>query len=178
MEASNGDEKSAWLAAIQAHTEYFEASLLQQQAAAGDTAPALRFIQSTQSLAGGAAGDDDEEEEGEDGASMAQQLKRQSTASMPGGGRTQSVAGGGRGSVYSVVDDNKRWAIFLHPGEELVLAGLCGKPNPMGIHLTRQLVLTSRKRLAYIDPKTMELKGQIQWGAGGDAAFPAVKKVR
>lgn len=164
MEASNGDEKSAWLAAIQAHTEYFEASLA--------TVPALRSVQSAPSLCGG--GPDDDAEGGEEAPQM---MKRTSTTSQTPSGRSLSTAPS-RGSMYSVVDDKKRWAIFLLPGEDLVLTGLTGKPNPVGIHLLRQLVLTSRKRLLYIDCKTMELKGEIHWTPDPNAPFPSVKKVQ
>ena len=90
-----------------------------------------------------------------------------------------SVTGDNRSSTsnYSVVDDNKRWMIFLHAGEEIVLTGLTAKPNPMGIHLMRQLILTSHKRLLYIDGKTMEQKGEIEWSNDITAAYPQIKQI-
>lgn len=56
-----------------------------------------------------------------------------------------------------------KWAKFLNPGEKVVLTGLTGKPNPFGIHYERQLILTSTKRLVYLDPKSMVKKGEITW---------------
>ncbi len=103
--------------------------------------------------------------------------KRGSTLSVATSQRAMSKVAS-RGSTYSVLDDKKRWAIFLQGGETLVMTGLAGKPNPMGIHLIRQLVLTSRKRLLYIDPKTMECKGEIAWTSSLAAAYPQCKKVR
>lgn len=57
--------------------------------------------------------------------------------------------------------DVNRFMVFLTSAEKLVLWGLVGKPNPVGIQLTRGLILTSEKRLIYFDPKTVELKGDI-----------------
>lgn len=60
--------------------------------------------------------------------------KRTSTLSVSANQRTASPH---RSSVYSVVDDAKRWRVFLEAGEELVMTGLTGKPNPVGIQLAR-----------------------------------------
>ena len=51
----------------------------------------------------------------------------------------------------------------LSTTERIVLCGLVNKPNPMGATLMRQLILTSHKRLLYVDPASMELKGEIEW---------------
>ena len=40
------------------------------------------------------------------------------------------------------------------------------KPNPVGQLMQRQLLLTSLKRLVYIDPVTMELKGALELSTG------------
>jgi hypothetical protein len=163
LEASSSDEKHAWLAAIQAHTEYFESTLV---AAAS---PLLHSAASSNSLNGGEA----------DSLSVSEQYAPMKRTSTAGGMGSRTVSRSpSRQSTYSVMDDKKRWAIFLHAGEELVMTGLAGKPNPVGIHLIRQLILTSHKRLMYIDAKTMELKGEIEWSSDPAAVYPQAKKVR
>lgn len=48
-------------------------------------------------------------------------------------------------------------------GESIVLCGVVNKPNPVGKQMMRQLILTSAKRLIYVDVNTLELKGTIEW---------------
>mmetsp|Transcript_30858 Transcript_30858/g.68133 ORF Transcript_30858/g.68133 Transcript_30858/m.68133 type:complete len:108 (-) Transcript_30858:273-596(-) len=55
----------------------------------------------------------------------------------------------------------------LMAAEKIVLCGLVNKPNPMGAPLIRQLILTSHKRLLYVDAKSQELKGEIDFHTQG-----------
>lgn len=61
------------------------------------------------------------------------------------------------------VEVKQRFSIFLNKGnkEEMIYSSLVNKPNPMGLPLYRQLILTSKARLLYIDEKTMEQKGEV-----------------
>jgi hypothetical protein len=65
----------------------------------------------------------------------------------------------------TVTNDPKRWMVFVNAakGESIVLCGLVNKPNPVGVPLLRQLILTSHKRLIYVDANSLELKGTIEW---------------
>jgi hypothetical protein len=42
--------------------------------------------------------------------------------------------------------------------------GMCKKPNPFGIEKDRLLILTSKQKLFYLDPKNFEMKGLIYLG--------------
>lgn len=55
-----------------------------------------------------------------------------------------------------------RWTSFLREAETLVLTGLVYKRKGL-FAKKRQLILTDFPRLLYIDPDTMELKGEIPW---------------
>jgi hypothetical protein len=65
----------------------------------------------------------------------------------------------------TATNDPKRWMVFVNAakGESIVLCGLVNKPNPVGVPLLRQLILTSHKRLIYVDANSLELKGTIEW---------------
>ena len=60
-------------------------------------------------------------------------------------------------------DEISTWTVFLRPGEKILESALIGKKNPMGIPLKRQLILTDTPRLFYVDPVSMEAKGEIEW---------------
>lgn len=69
---------------------------------------------------------------------------------------------------------NQKFSKFLAAGESVVAASLVYKRSPMGINQARYLILTDAPGLFYADPKTMELKGEIEW----DLSNPiTVKKV-
>jgi 3-phosphoinositide dependent protein kinase-1 len=59
-------------------------------------------------------------------------------------------------------DERKKWEKFLLPKEQIVLGGLIYKRRKGTVKL-RQLILTDKPRLIYIDPKKMEFKGEIPW---------------
>ncbi len=101
--------------------------------------------------------------------------------------KRQSVGGGSvsfeaptnstsaQGATNNSLSASKRLCIFLKDDEELLLSGLATKPNPVGIQLMRELIWTSGRRLIYIDPKTLELKGEIKWLS--NEPHPKVKQV-
>jgi len=60
-----------------------------------------------------------------------------------------------------------KWTPFLRQGENQVFTGLTLKRKGL-FSKKRQLVLTDAPRLIYIDPDTMELKGEIPW----DVQYP------
>jgi len=57
---------------------------------------------------------------------------------------------------------NKKWERFLYEHEKQVFTGLIYKRKGM-FSKKRQLILTDRPRLFYIDPDSMDLKGEIPW---------------
>jgi 3-phosphoinositide dependent protein kinase-1 len=59
-------------------------------------------------------------------------------------------------------EERRKWEKFLQPNEQIVLGGLIYKRRKGTVKL-RQLILTDKPRLIYIDPKKMELKGEIPW---------------
>ncbi|GAM19961.1 hypothetical protein SAMD00019534_031360 [Acytostelium subglobosum LB1] len=60
--------------------------------------------------------------------------------------------------------ERTKWAQFLQSGETIIESGLVWKKKGFSIK-KRQLILTSQPRLIYIDPKKMELKGEIPWSS-------------
>ena len=54
------------------------------------------------------------------------------------------------------------WEMLLREKEVLLACGLISKRNKVGMIKHRQLLLTDR-RLFYVDPKTMQLRGEIEW---------------
>ncbi|EGG16595.1 putative protein serine/threonine kinase [Cavenderia fasciculata] len=64
------------------------------------------------------------------------------------------------GSVSAT--EQKKWVQFLKDGESIIECGLVWKKKGFSIK-KRQLILTSQPRLIYVDPKKMELKGEIPW---------------
>eukprot|EP01038_Epipyxis_sp_PR26KG_P005426 gene5426-7516_t len=80
----------------------------------------------------------------------------------------QTVAGGGAGTVASSIaplspqSRDVLWKSYLMEGEVQVFTGLIYKRKGL-FSKKRQLILTDRPRLIYIDPDSMELKGEIPW---------------
>ena len=50
--------------------------------------------------------------------------------------------------------------------------GLIGKPNAAGLHKIRELVLTSKPRLVYIDLSINKIKGEINWDVANFPGLP------
>lgn len=71
--------------------------------------------------------------------------------------------------------EHDKWASFLTDGENIVATSLLNKPNQMGFQHKRQLILTDAPRLFYIDVKSNEVKGTVEWTS---AEPPTVKIVR
>jgi serine/threonine protein kinase len=84
------------------------------------------------------------------------------------GGRSPSEGGdgggggGGGGEVVLSLDAIGRWAAFLEADERIVLNGLVDKRKGF-FTKKRQLLLTTKPRLFYVDPVAMELRGEIPW---------------
>ena len=66
-------------------------------------------------------------------------------------------------STLTATHDPKQWMVYCKHGEHVILCGEVNKPNPLGKTLIRELILTSKKRLVYIDSKSLEQKGEIDW---------------
>mmetsp|Transcript_28011 Transcript_28011/g.47070 ORF Transcript_28011/g.47070 Transcript_28011/m.47070 type:complete len:506 (+) Transcript_28011:80-1597(+) len=83
-----------------------------------------------------------------------------------GGGKDNHLNSGGGGDDDD--DDDSRpvtmskWEQFLIPGERRVFTGEVFKRKGL-FSKKRQLILTDMPRLIYVDPDTMELKGEIPW---------------
>lgn len=69
----------------------------------------------------------------------------------------------------SLLDAQKKtvWAQFLDDDELLLKCGLVTKKRGWSNH-KRQLVLTDRPRLFYVDPSSMQVKGEVPWGPSID----------
>ncbi|EGC33059.1 hypothetical protein DICPUDRAFT_56680 [Dictyostelium purpureum] len=65
-------------------------------------------------------------------------------------------------SSNSLVDQQKKWSNLINKDETIVCQGLVWKRKGFSIK-KRQLILTDTPRLIYIDPKKMEVKGEIPW---------------
>jgi hypothetical protein len=85
------------------------------------------------------------------------------------GATTTATAGAAAGAAakkpvvttpLTASNDTKPWMVYVDQagGETIVLTGEVNKPNPVGLQMLRQLILTSRKRLLYVDSKSLELK--------------------
>mmetsp|Transcript_11377 Transcript_11377/g.17111 ORF Transcript_11377/g.17111 Transcript_11377/m.17111 type:complete len:573 (-) Transcript_11377:211-1929(-) len=65
---------------------------------------------------------------------------------------------------YSNSSQQIKWTSFLQPNETLVFTGLIFKRKGL-FWRKRQLILTDKPRLLYVDPVPMEIKGEIPWTA-------------
>jgi hypothetical protein len=60
--------------------------------------------------------------------------------------------------------DLTHFSKFLGQGEKIVLCGLVNKRRHFALSCqTRVLILTSNPRLIYVDPDSMQLKGEVPW---------------
>ena len=62
----------------------------------------------------------------------------------------------------SCTSPQAKWHSFLNAGENQIFTGLTLKRKGL-FSKKRQLILTDTPRLLYVDPDTMELKGEIPW---------------
>jgi 3-phosphoinositide dependent protein kinase-1 len=70
-------------------------------------------------------------------------------------------------SVSSKASKENNWKTFLLPKEKQVFTGLTSKRKGL-FSKARRLVLTDMPRLFYVDPDSMEMKGEVPW----EAKFP------
>ena len=78
------------------------------------------------------------------------------------------------GISYCTPEEQAKWSPLLISGESVLVTGLVGKRNPMGLTQSRQLILTSTPRLLYADPQTMSLKGEVENVPGQSITASAV----
>lgn len=62
----------------------------------------------------------------------------------------------------SSLSEKEKWKQFLNPGEQQILTGTVYKRKGL-FSKKRQLILTDKPRLLYIDGDKLELKGEIPW---------------
>lgn len=62
----------------------------------------------------------------------------------------------------STEDDSAKWEPFLKEGEQIIQKGRVVKRKPPFAR-TRQLILTDRPRIFYLDENKMQVKGEIPW---------------
>eukprot|EP01086_Lenisia_limosa_P012783 TRINITY_DN41374_c0_g1_i1.p1 TRINITY_DN41374_c0_g1~~TRINITY_DN41374_c0_g1_i1.p1 ORF type:complete len:416 (+),score=59.56 TRINITY_DN41374_c0_g1_i1:131-1378(+) len=81
-----------------------------------------------------------------------------------------------RGASLATIDadEAKKWSQFLLDGEEVLFMGLVFKRKGL-FGKRRQLILTSKPRLLYVDPEKMVQKGEIEWSGN---IKPIMKKKR
>lgn len=60
------------------------------------------------------------------------------------------------------INDNANFSLFLQEGELQIFSGAISKRKGW-ISRRRHLILTDKPRLFYVDPDSMELKGEIPW---------------
>lgn len=128
MEAASLEEKYAWLAAIEAHTNYIETV---SRSGAGDfksriinfsvadTTPTPLFNKSPSSPPSSTPASANPE-------TPVSEEKQRAVSTI-------NVGSGKRMSVLNNTATNQKWKIFLKREEEFVANGLTGKPNPIGI---------------------------------------------
>lgn len=59
-------------------------------------------------------------------------------------------------------EEGEKWRKFLQDGEVIIESGLVWKRKGRSVK-KRQLILTNKTRIIYIDPKRMSQKGEIPW---------------
>lgn len=158
IEAPSQEEKHAWLAALAAHIHYVESSLtiaaqVEQKVNNGDTGSGAggRSVSTASAGAGGGAVVTSDKSDGNIGADS-----------------TTPVT-----TTLTATNDPKQWMVYVDSAhhETIVLCGQVNKPNPMGKVMIRELILTSRKRLVYVDTKTLEQKGELDWNTASVEPF-------
>jgi hypothetical protein len=200
MEASSLEEKYAWLAAIEAHTNYIESvaqsgNYMQMFPPVDDenddnnknsTTNSIAKNPSSASLANSPSNTDLSAVPNNNNISN-NEIRNSPTVTESSNDKARMIStannGARRVSVANVSSAaNQKWKIFLKRDEELICNGLTGKPNPFGVQLIRELILVASrsentKRLVYIDANSFELKGDIIWSSK-DTRYPTVKKVK
>eukprot|EP01038_Epipyxis_sp_PR26KG_P007140 gene7140-9742_t len=68
--------------------------------------------------------------------------------------------------------DRRLIVALLEMDEIIIFNGLIGKPNAAGLHKIRELVLTSKPRLVYIDLSINKIKGEINWDIANFPGLP------
>ncbi len=71
-----------------------------------------------------------------------------------------------RAQLERSLSESNVWKAFLTSGEHVAFTGLIMKKSFRGVGLfsrKRQLILTTRPRLLYVDPQRMVVKGEIPW---------------
>jgi len=96
-----------------------------------------------------------------DGASDEWEIEGEATP-ITTGGRKNSDEIPVIAETSSDKPNENKWSKFLNKGEIQIFTGLVWKRRGI-FSKKRQLILTSTPRLIYVDPDTMELKGEIPW---------------
>lgn len=60
-------------------------------------------------------------------------------------------------------EESEKWKKFLQDDEVILESGLVWKRKGRSVK-KRQLILTNKPRILYIDTKKMQLKGEVPWG--------------
>jgi len=155
MEATTLEEKYAWLAAVSEHTSYLE------QALTNELLPDPNDFNETNNN------------------DIPNSNLTQDTTASDALHRTVSV------NTNEWARKHPKATQYVRHNEEIVYSGLVGKPNPVGIHLIRQLFLIVNKevseerpyhkRLLYLDSNSYDMKGEVLWST--KAPKIEVKKV-
>lgn len=59
-------------------------------------------------------------------------------------------------------EESEKWKKFLNPDEIILESGLVWKRKGRSVK-KRELLLTNKPRIIYIDPKKMVMKGEVPW---------------
>ena len=76
--------------------------------------------------------------------------------------------------------EHEKWKSALKPQENIIATALVIKPNPLGMQHKRQLILIAGPkgpRLVYLDPKSLEVKGEVEWTKAAPPTCYAGSKV-
>jgi hypothetical protein len=166
MEATTLDEKYAWLAAISEHTSYLEQalgnSIYPDPSDFTDNSIIITPKQVSASIKDNNMNRLPQIEE------VPEHVSESASAISSPVNETPVAISNNKSDPYhpNVIQE-------LGPNEEIVFSGLVGKPNPIGIHLIRELYLIVNKevtdarpytkRLLYVDSNTYEKKGELLW---------------
>lgn len=83
------------------------------------------------------------------------------TVNAAEGAAQESGSDAASSKAKSINSDWTKYQIFLSMNEEIVMLRVLNKPNPIGIPYRRLVILTSFHRLLYIEPNTLDVKGEI-----------------
>lgn len=160
VEAASQEEKLAWLAALSAHTHYVESSLrvaAQVENRVNSATPAHSASNNSGTSTALVAADPTP---GNLGSSVVLGAANHTSSTGTATATTPVL-----NSALTATNDPKQWMVYVDAAklETIILCGVVNKPNPVGKAMIRELILTSRKRLIYIDSKSLEQKGEIDW---------------